>query len=64
MSSPSAAEIGAIAEGIESYRARTAGLAEPLIGGPDEDLLSSLYEAERTLKNALRALYRAEKLAR
>jgi hypothetical protein len=64
MSSPSAAEIGAIAEAIEGYRSRTAGLAEPLIGSPNEDLLASLFEAERTLRNALRALHRAEKLAR
>lgn len=64
MSSPSAAEIGAVIEGIESYRSRTAGLAEPLRGTPQEDLLAVLWEAERALKTAVRALQRGQKLAR
>jgi len=63
MSSPSAAEIGAVIEGVESYRARSASLAEPLVGTPNEDLLATLYEAERSLRTALRALQRAQKLA-
>ncbi|MEO7398210.1 MAG: hypothetical protein ABIW84_06575, partial [Ilumatobacteraceae bacterium] len=63
MSSTSPAEIGAIAEAIESYRARTVGLTEPLVGTPNEDLLVSLYEAERALRTARQALLRAEKLA-
>ncbi len=63
MSSPTAAEIGAVIEGIEYYRTRSAGLAEPLVGTPNEDLLATLYEAERSLTTALRALHRAQKLA-
>ncbi len=63
MSYPSKAEIGAVIEGIESFRSRSASLAEPLIGTPNEDLLATLWEAERSLKTALRALQRAQKLA-
>jgi hypothetical protein len=63
MSSPTPAEIGAVIEGVESYRSRSASLAEPLIGTPQEDLLAALWEAERSLKTALRALQRAHKLA-
>ncbi len=64
MSSPSKAEIGAVIEGVESYRSRSASIAELLIGTPNEDLLGALWEAERSLKSALRALQRAEKLAK
>lgn len=63
-SSPNKAEIGAVIEGIESYRSRAANLAEPLIGTPNEDLLATLWEAERALKNAIRALQRGQKLAK
>ena len=64
MSSTSSAEIGVIADGIDAYRARVAGLAEPFVGSPEEDLLATLYEAERALRNAHRAMRRAIKLAR
>ena len=64
MSSTSRAEISVIADGIEMYRARVSGLAEPFIGTPQEDLLATLYEAERALRNAHRAMQRAMKLTR
>jgi hypothetical protein len=64
MSPTSAAEISVIADGINMYRARVAGLAEPFVGSPQEDLLATLYEAERALKNAHRAMQRAMKLTR
>ena len=35
MDAPPAAEVGAIADGIDSYRCRVAGLAEPLLGSAD-----------------------------
>jgi len=63
MATPSAAEIGVLADGIESYRARLAGLAEPLIGTPQEDLLAALREAERAARSAHRALQIAIKIA-
>ena len=62
MSTPSPAEIGAVDRRDRAYRSRTASLAEPLIGTPQEDLLATLYEAERALKTALRALQRGQKL--
>ncbi len=58
------AEIGAIADGLEMYRARVAGLAEPLVATPNEDLLAALYETERALRTAHRAMRRAAGLAR
>jgi hypothetical protein len=64
MSSARTAEIGAIADGIESYRSRVADLAEPLTGSPKDDLVAALYEAERSLMNAYRAMRRAANLSR
>jgi hypothetical protein len=64
MTASSSAEISVIADGINMYRARVSGLAEPLIGSPKEDLLATLYEAERALRNAHRAMQRAMKLCR
>jgi hypothetical protein len=64
MSTARSAEIDAIADGVDAYRSRVAGLAEPLAGTPTEDLLAALYEAERMLMNAHRALRRAVDLSR
>ncbi len=64
MSNSRAAEIGAISDAVDSYRSRVAGLSEPLVGTPAEDLLAALYEAERALRTAHRALRRATTLAR
>jgi hypothetical protein len=64
MSGSNAAEIGVIADGIDRYRARVIGLAEPIIGTPNEDLLAALYEAERNLRAAARSMERAHRLAK
>lgn len=64
MSTANFAEIGAIADGIDSYRSRLSGLAEPMIGADKDDLLAALYEAERSLRTAHRAIQRALKIAR
>ncbi|CAB4875807.1 unannotated protein [freshwater metagenome] len=64
MSSASAAEISVIADGIDGYRARVRDLAELFIGSPQEDLLATLHEAERALRNAHRTMQRAIKLTR
>jgi len=63
MSKISAAEVSAITDGIDVYRARVASLAEPLVGSPAEDLIAALHEAERALRNAHRAMRQAHKLA-
>ncbi|HEY4334209.1 MAG TPA: hypothetical protein VGM78_16615 [Ilumatobacteraceae bacterium] len=64
MTSTNSAEIGAIADGIETYRARLTSLAETLVGGNKDDLLAALYEAERSLRTAHRAVQRGLKIAR
>ena len=64
MSSISAAEVSAIADGIDMYRGRVATLVEPLAGTTEEDLIAALHEAERALRNAHRAMRQAVKLSR
>ena len=64
MSTISAAEVSAIADGIDMYRARVSNLAEPLVGTTEEDLIAALHEAERALRNAHRAMRQAVKLSR
>ena len=49
---------------IASYRRRVAGLASPLLGTEHDDLVSAIYEAERSLGTAERVLQRAIKVAR
>ena len=63
VSSFSAAEVGSIADGIDMYRSRVAGMAEPLVGSSNEDLIAALHEAERALRNAHRAMRHALKLS-
>ncbi|MCU1390667.1 MAG: hypothetical protein JWL72_4005 [Ilumatobacteraceae bacterium] len=63
MSAISAAEVGSIADGIDMYRSRVGGLAEPLLGSSNEDLIAALHEAERALRNAHRAMRHALKLS-
>jgi hypothetical protein len=63
MAAASHAEIGSIADGIDVYRARVAGLAEPLMGSNADDLLAALFEAERSLRAAHRAMRKAVKLS-
>lgn len=58
------AELAAIAEGVERYRARVADLVTPELGAGHEDLVAAIYEAERNLRNAARQLLRAEKVGR
>jgi hypothetical protein len=62
-SSATAAELSAAAEVIESYRRRIGDLAGPHLGTERDDLVSAIYEAERSLRTAERLLQRALKLA-
>lgn len=57
-----AAELGALVETLRRVRDRVAGLAEPYLGTEREDLVSAVYEAERHVRAAERALDRALKL--
>lgn len=58
-----AAELASIAESVESYRARVAALADGL-GDRREDLVTAIYEAERSLLGAQRLVQRAARIAR
>jgi hypothetical protein len=58
------AEVSSITDTIAGLRERIASLA-PALGSPEtEDLLSSLFEAERALLAAGRHLERAKRLSR
>jgi hypothetical protein len=60
--SSTAAELAAIADHTGRARERVAGLAEPYLGTEREDIVAAIYEAERQLRGAERALQRALKL--
>ena len=60
--SSTAAELAALAETLGRSRQRVAGLAEPYLGTEREDIVAAVYEAERQLRGAERALQRALKL--
>jgi hypothetical protein len=57
-----AAELAAVADTVGRYRQRVAGPVEPYLGSDREDIIAAVYEAERQLRGAERALYRALKL--
>ena len=60
--SSTAAELAALADTVGRSRQRVAGLAEPYLGTEREDIVAAVYEAERQLRGAERALQRALKL--
>jgi hypothetical protein len=62
--SATAAELTAAAEAIARYQRRVSDLAVPHLGTERDDLVSAIYEAERSLRTAERLLQRAIKLAR
>lgn len=59
-----AAELSVAADHVDRYRERVHGLVQPLLGGDHDDAVSAMYEAERSLRAASRALERAVKLLR
>jgi hypothetical protein len=64
MSNPTtAAELSAAAEAIGGYQRRVGRLAEEFRTGDREDLVSAIYEAERSLSIAERTIRRALRLA-
>jgi hypothetical protein len=58
-----AAELSAAAEVVASYQRRVGDLAVPHLGTDRDDLVTAIYEAERSLRTAERMLQRAVKLA-
>lgn len=64
MSNPTtAAELSAAAEAINGYQRRVGRLVEDFRAGDRDDLVSALYEAERSLGIAERTIRRALRLA-
>ncbi|NND73669.1 MAG: hypothetical protein HKN44_01570 [Ilumatobacter sp.] len=59
-----AAELAAIADNVARYRERVAALAEPYVGSERDDLVLTIHEAERQLRNAERTLQRALRAVR
>lgn len=60
--SSTAADLSAVTDTVERTRARVGQLAEPYLGTEREDVVSAIYEAERQLLSAERALQRALKV--
>lgn len=56
-----AAELAAVTDTVQRSRERVASLAEPFLGSEREDIITAVYEAERQLLGAERALQRALK---
>jgi hypothetical protein len=54
--------LAAVADTVGRSRTRVASLAEPYLGSEREDIVAAVYEAERQLRGAERALQRALKL--
>jgi hypothetical protein len=62
--SATAAELTAAAEAIGGYRRRVGDLVGPYLGTERDDLVSAIYEAERSLRTAERLIQRALKVVR
>lgn len=58
------AELSALEEHLARCRDRVEGLITPLRSSEREDILSPLYESERLLRSAERAISRAERATR
>ena len=63
MSTATAAELSAAIDAVDGYRRRVDALVGSDLGPDREDLVAAIYEAERALRTAERALQRALKLA-
>jgi hypothetical protein len=61
-STAAAAELSVAADHVDRYRERVVGLVTPLLGGDHDDAVAAMFEAERALRSAHRALERASRL--
>lgn len=57
-------ELATMADNIAQYRSRVSSVAERHLGSERDDLVAAIYEAERQLRVAERALTRAVRTAR
>ena len=62
--SSAAAELQTLIETVGRAKDRVGRLAEPFLGTEREDVVSAVYESERLLRAAERALERAARTAR
>lgn len=58
------AELQALIETVGRAKDRVSRLAQPFLGTEREDVVSAVYESERLLRSAERALERAARSAR
>ena len=58
------AELQALIESVGRAKERVGRLAQPFLGTEREDVVSAVYESERLLRSAERALERAARSAR
>jgi hypothetical protein len=63
MSNTVTAELSAAAEAIDSYQRRVGELAGSFPSGDRDDLVTAIYEAERSLGVAVKTIRRALRLA-
>ena len=61
MIASTAAELAAITDSIDRSRQRMADLAQPYVGSERDDIVTAIYEVERTLLATQRALKRASR---
>ena len=59
-----AAELSSVTEAVTRTRHRVADLAEPFRGTERDDVVLAIYEAERLLRGAERALERTSRAVR
>ncbi len=64
MSTSAGAELSVIADHLERYRERVVDVVPPLRGTEHDDAIAAIFEAERSLRSAHRALERAARLLR
>lgn len=62
MTTSAAAELSVTGEHLSRYRDRVTAIARTLSGGDHDDIVAALFEAERALRTAERAVGRATKL--
>jgi hypothetical protein len=62
MSNHVAAELSVTAEHLDRYRQHLGDLSAEIAGGPHDDVIAAIHEAERSLRSAYRQLERAVKL--
>ncbi|MEO5724321.1 MAG: hypothetical protein ABIQ39_08750 [Ilumatobacteraceae bacterium] len=63
MTTSTAAHVSVIADHVEQYRAEVAAMAGDRQRTPNGDAVTAMYEAERSLRSAIRMLHRAAKLS-